>query len=272
MARQHLEINSTDLKELARPYFFKSASAPAKALVILIHGFGASATETRPLGSFLQKNGYDIYGILLSGHGKDSRELDRIKWDQWYKGIEDAYYKYNDQYSKIFIGGVSLGGALSLYASTRLKITGVFTINAICGFSFLDRIFINILKIFKYHKPRSEERIKWYREHNLFAYHDDSILGAYQILKLLKELYKKVEYINSPVLLIQSQTDRTIDPRCGDKLFSKLKTQDKELFKLPEGDHILTVDPNRIIAFEKILTFLNSHLLNRNLFSKSLGD
>ncbi len=82
------------LKELAKPYFYEAQENKSKTLVILVHGFGASATETRPLGQFLCEKGYDVCGVLLSGHGTDSKELDEIRWKDCYKDIEKAYFQH----------------------------------------------------------------------------------------------------------------------------------------------------------------------------------
>ena len=247
-------MSLVELKELAKPYLMK-AETNKKSLVILIHGFGASTTETRPLGKYLQKKGFDVYGVLLAGHGTISKELDRVKWEDWVRNIEEAYDKHREGYNYIFIGGVSLGGALALYMSTKKKFDGVFTINALYKFSVVERIFIALLSPWKYHKPRSAQRIKWYKDHGLFAYPDDSIKGAKEANKLLKKLRKEIKKIKIPTLVIQSKADKTISPKSGQWIYSDLKTE-KELLELPTGDHILTVDPIREKAFKKIGEFL----------------
>ena len=247
------------LRELAQPYFYKAEENVANNLVILIHGFGASATETRPLGEFLCGNGYDVAGVLLHGHGTDSRDLDNIHWKDWYKDIEKVYQENKKKYNHIFIGGISFGGAMSLYAATKLDFEGIFTINALYKFKRIWKILAWITHLFKYHKTRNPERVKWYIEHDLFAYQDDSTSASYQMLKLLKTLHSEIKKIKNPTLLIQSKQDKTIDPQNVEWIFNDLKTE-KEILKLDKGDHILTVDDNRDIAFERILSFLNNKI------------
>ena len=67
------------LRELAKPYFYSAEKEnPTNTLIILVHGFGASPTETRPLGEFLCKKGYDIHGVQeLLGYSHVS-EYDRF--------------------------------------------------------------------------------------------------------------------------------------------------------------------------------------------------
>ncbi|MCE7743024.1 MAG: alpha/beta fold hydrolase [Candidatus Heimdallarchaeota archaeon] len=247
------------LKELAQPYFYKAENNHTKTLVILVHGFGASATETRPLGEFLCKNGYDIFGVLLSGHGTVSKDLDNISWKDWYQDIEDAYLQNSEKYEHVFIGGLSLGGALALYTATKLDFEGIFTINALYRFKRIWTLFSWIAHFFKLHRPRNLERVKWYVENDLFAYQDDSTYASYQILKFLRFLHVEIRKIEIPALIIQSQEDKTINPQSAEWIFADLKTK-KELMQLEKGDHILTVDENKDIAFEKILGFLKNKI------------
>jgi len=247
------------LRKLAQPYFYEAEKNPTNSLVILIHGFGASATETRPLGEFLCNNGYDVAGVLLHGHGTLSRDLDKVQWMNWYKDIEKVYQKNKNNYRNIFVGGISFGGALSLYSATKLDFNGIFTINALYKFKGIWTFLSWVAHLFKYHKPRNPERVKWYIEHDLFAYQYDSTHASYQMLKLLKSLRNEINKIKNPTLLIQSREDKTIDPQNVEWIYNDLKSE-KEILQLDKGDHILTVDENRDIAFEKILGFLNKKI------------
>ena len=252
------------LRELAQPYFFKAETENrTNTLVILVHGFGASATETRPLGKYLCKQGYDIYGILLSGHGTDPKDLDSVEWGDWYESIAEIYNECATKYENVFIGGLSLGGALTLYTATILKFNGLFTINSLYRFSRKLAPIIWLLSILKIHKPRNIDRIKWYVEHDLFAYPDDSTYAAYQILKFLHVLHRRMNQIDIPALIIQSKEDQTITPKSAEWIYEDLKTE-KELVQLPRGDHILTVDENREEAFDKIAQFIEKQIKANN--------
>ncbi len=253
------KLNLQILRKLAQPYYFKSGTNASKTLVILVHGFGASATETRPLGEYLQSKGYDVAGILLEGHGTSPRDLDNIKWEDWFENIKEAYDKNIENYDNLFIGGTSLGGALSLYASSKLDFKGIFTVNALYRYSFIYKILAQFLQIFRFHKPRNPTRIEWYLEKGLFAYHEDCTHAAYEVMKFLKILNKRMKLIEIPALIIQSLTDKTVSPKSGEWISNDLQT-DKELLLISEGDHILTVDPNRQVAFEKIDEFIKKQL------------
>ncbi len=249
------------LRELAKPYYFKNTKKKSKDLIILVHGFGASATETRPLGEFLHTKEYDVIGILLKGHGTKSDDMDDVIWEDWIDDIQQAYEKYVPKYTNIFLGGISMGGALSLYSATQMKFKAVFTVSAYYHLSKTLSFVTWFGSLFGAHRPRDEERIKWYVENNLFSYSNDSTPAAHQLYKMLKVLHKKVVEINIPVLIIQSKEDKTAKPEGAEELYRDLKTK-KELFFVQKGDHILTVDSNRQEVFDKILLFLGEMVKN----------
>lgn len=244
------------LRELANPYFFKAEKNTTNTLIILVHGFGASATETRPLGNFLCKNGYDVAGVLLSGHGTNSRNMDDVNWKDWYNDIEQVYQERSGEYKQVFIGGLSFGGAVTLYSTTKLKFDGIFTINALYRLKGTWTFFAWTSHFFKSHRPRSPRRIQWYIDHDLFAYQEDSTYAAYQMLKFLKSLHKEIRKIKSPVLILQSLEDKTVNPQSAKWIYEDLRTE-KELVMLDKGDHIITVDENSGEVFERILNFIN---------------
>lgn len=243
------------LRELAKSYYFKNDKKQSKNLIILVHGFGASATETRLLGEFLYSEGYDVKGVLLKGHGTKPDDMDNVRWEEWIGNIQEAYDEYTPKYTNIFVGGVSMGGALALYSSTQMKFKAIFTISAFYHLSKTSSFTAWFLSLFGAHKQKNEERIKWYVENNLFSYSEDSIPAASQLYKMLRILHRKVDEINVPVLIIQSEEDITAKPEGAEELYEDLKTK-KELFFVQKGDHILTVDPHKQEVFDKILSFL----------------
>ena len=80
------------------------------------------------------------------------------------------------------------------------------------------------------------------------------------MIGFLKILNKRIKLIEIPALIIQSLTDKTVSPRSGEWISNDIQTE-KELLLIPEGDHILTVDPNRQVAFDKIDEFIKNYFL-----------
>ena len=149
------------LRELAKTYYFKNTKKKSKNLVILVHGFGASATETRPLGEFLYSEGYDVKGILLKGHGTKPVDMDSIQWEEWIDDIQEAYDEHASKYTNIIVGGISMGGALALYSSTQIRFKAIFTINAFDHLSKTLSFATWFFSLFGAHRQRNEARINF---------------------------------------------------------------------------------------------------------------
>ncbi|GAI73356.1 unnamed protein product, partial [marine sediment metagenome] len=146
---------------------------------------------------------YDVMGILLKGHGTKLDDLDDVSWEEWIGNIQETYDEYTSKYSNIFVGGISMGGALALYSSTQMKFKAIFTISAFYHLSKTLSFTTCFLSLFGVHRQRSKARIKWYVENNLFSYSEDSFSAARQLYKMLKALHRKIDEVNVPVLMIQ---------------------------------------------------------------------
>jgi esterase/lipase len=142
-----------------------------------------------------------------------------------------------------------------------MKFDGLFTINALYHMPLMHKLLAKLLQYFKFHRPRNKARISWYTEKGLFAYHEDCTHAANETSTFLKYLNKNINLVNTPALIIQSLNDRTISPKSGEWIYNDLQTE-KELLLVDEGDHILTVDPNKEIAFEKIKSFIKKSTNN----------
>ena len=67
-------------KPSPEPYLLQAGSIG----VLLIHGFTASPTELRPVGTYLHERGFTVLGARLTGHGtrlNDLRATARSDWE-----------------------------------------------------------------------------------------------------------------------------------------------------------------------------------------------
>lgn len=51
----------------------------------------AAPEEIRPLADYLYKNGYNVYGVRLRGHGTAPEDLAIRSWQKWYNSASRAY-------------------------------------------------------------------------------------------------------------------------------------------------------------------------------------
>ncbi len=85
------EIKQHPIIPGAEPFHLK-AKGPK---ILFIHGFTATPTEVRPIGDFLHKKKYDIYSVLLPGHGTTPEDLQTKKLDDWKNSISEVFAENN---------------------------------------------------------------------------------------------------------------------------------------------------------------------------------
>ncbi|MEL7475968.1 MAG: alpha/beta hydrolase, partial [Cyanobacteria bacterium J06555_12] len=63
--------------------------------------------------------------------------------------------------------------------------------------------------------------------------------------------------ITVPTLIMQAKRDRVVDPSGAQYIYDTIASSEKELMWLPESDHIIPLDVEREIVFEKVAGFLS---------------
>jgi len=94
---------------------------------LLVHGFTDSPKEMRPLGEYLNHQGFSVLGVRVAGHATTVANLKRTRWQDLVASVEDGYYllKNNSKINKVFIIGHSMGSGLALFVSSYLPVNGV---------------------------------------------------------------------------------------------------------------------------------------------------
>ena len=75
----------------AEPFRLKAKGSK----ILLIHGFTATPTEVKPIGDYLHKKKYDIYSVLLPGHGTTPEDLQTKKLGDWKNSISEIFAENN---------------------------------------------------------------------------------------------------------------------------------------------------------------------------------
>jgi pimeloyl-ACP methyl ester carboxylesterase len=85
--------------------------------LVLVHGLTDSPALLADLADhFHCRLGYDVYLPLLQGHGlQEPRGMRRVRLEQWLDNVRFAVACASRESTSVALGGLSTGGALSLY-------------------------------------------------------------------------------------------------------------------------------------------------------------
>ena len=210
------------------------------------------------MGEFLAQQGYSVLGIRLAGHATQPEDLNRVRWQDWLYSIEDGYHLLKGVSTQIFICGLSLGAALSLYFATRFTVSGIVGMSTPQELPADPRIkFIHIFKWFiPYHKkeitkwqdPETEESHIQYPVHPTFA--------VAELQSFLRVMRVTLPELTTPTLLIHSRTDDQVHPDNAKLIFQRLGSQDKEIAWIEASDHNVLLDPGHEKVFHLIKNFI----------------
>src|SRR5512146_2320437 len=109
----------------AEPFLFPGSRTGC----LLIHGFTGTPKEMRWMGEYLAARGLSGLGVRRAGHATRPEDMIRSRWTAWVASAEGGYHLLRGLADRIYLIGLSMGGALSLLMSTRLDVQGVICIS-----------------------------------------------------------------------------------------------------------------------------------------------
>ncbi|MCE7738270.1 MAG: hypothetical protein KAU62_02590 [Candidatus Heimdallarchaeota archaeon] len=68
---------------------------------LLIHGFTGAHFEMKPLAEFLEKQGYAVENITLSGHETTIKELNKNNWTDWINYAQTKLNSLKEKYERL---------------------------------------------------------------------------------------------------------------------------------------------------------------------------
>jgi carboxylesterase len=225
---------------------------------LLLHGLSGIPDEVKPISDYLGPLGYSTLGPLLAGHGTTPKDLARTQWRDWVQSAMTAYESLKSRCEKVYVGGLSMGGDLALYLAARLKVAGVLTMAApvkIHDFRF------NAIGFFRFLQWRTSNLTGGVLDPSApphITYPYVATRNLYGLKKLMDVVRKDLSSVTVPALVVQGRKDSMVPPDNGEMIFQGLGSPLKHMLYLDQSDHVVTLDYDRQVLFEKIGKFLAS--------------
>jgi carboxylesterase len=243
-------MENTDLRE---EYFLSGK----KEACLLIHGFTSTPAELREMGEKLHEGGYTVWGIKLAGHGTKIEDMEKSTYKDWIKSAVSGYKKLKENYEKVYVIGHSMGSLLALYLAENYEVDKLLTLspplivtNKSAKFAFAAKYFIRYSEWEP--KPRPHEEMKY-----LLGYSKVPIRSVHELNKLTKVVRNHLKRISSPLLIIHSHKDQTVNEKSVELLYSSVKSKLKKTIFLNECGHNITIECEKETVFDGVINFLN---------------
>ncbi|MFC4548022.1 alpha/beta hydrolase [Paenactinomyces guangxiensis] len=239
-------------KRSPEPFFYSGGNTG----ILLIHGFTGTPSEMRPMGQYLKDRGYTVYAPLLAGHGTSPEEMEKTGWKDWWKSVLDAYERLkNEGVEKLFVAGLSMGGALSLYLAAQKPVDGVIAMCSPVWIKDRRALIVDLIRLFIPYKVRSSHKDPEIEAH-LVPYDRTPLKCVSSLNRLIRQVCKCMPRVQAPALVIQSRNDETVVPKSADYIYEHISSPVKYLSWYENSSHIITLDKERRKLFHEVEDFV----------------
>ncbi|MBT4539874.1 alpha/beta fold hydrolase [Candidatus Woesearchaeota archaeon] len=242
-----------DLREMSQNFLYMYYEHPSPKGVLLIHGLGASPNEVRELAEFLDKEGYTVMGVRLSGHGEGLDILEKTSWKQWYREVEFAYDMLDYLTDETYVVGMSTGGSLGLLLAKNKEFDGLVTIAPAVKMKDWK---VNFIWLFKYFQKYSERTLT---EEEKVTY-DEAVptQSVHELKKSIKSVKRSLKHVEEPILIMQATNDPRVKKENAEYVYNNIATsdKDKEIKWIESNKHVILDGETQNEVFNEILEFV----------------
>jgi len=232
-----------------------------KVGVLVLHGFLGNLKTIEYQVQFFRTQGFLVEAPSLRGHNTVYTDLDEVKFTDWIEDAESAYKNLLSKANKVFVFGLSMGGALALHLEAQHPeiLGGILVNHALSLYPNWKLKFLPIIKYFvKYiYSPGSD--IKDKTQKNL-AYDYIPTGALLEFLRLISLVKKELPLVTQPQLIFKSIEDHVIPQDSVEITLKSISSKQKEVVFLKNSYHVATADFDKDIICEKSLEFINKIL------------
>jgi carboxylesterase len=211
--------------------------------VLLCHGFTGSPQSLRPWARHLADRGHTVSLPLLPGHGTRWQDLQVTGWQDWYATVDRELRILTDRCERVFVCGLSMGGALALRLAARHgdAVSGVAVVNPAVTFPRVQGYALPVLRHLLPSTKGLTDDIAKGGVHEL-GYTRVPLHAAYSLLQLFHTVRGELAQVTQPLLLMHSRTDHVVPPSDSAHVLSRVSSRDVTETVLDHSYHVATLD------------------------------
>lgn len=242
--------------------------------VVYIHGFSASRLETAPLADQVAKAlGANLFYTRLSGHGLPGQAMGEVSAQDWMADTLEAVQIGKSLGNKVLVISCSTGSTLSTWLGTTPQAADVSAFVFISPNFGLKNKMSELINghwgpyiatavsgdTIRYEQTDPREVVAW-----TGSYPTKALFPMMALVKKVRE--SDLSRFQTPVFVLYSAADQTVDPEEIKATFARLGSQQKSIdavtYSQSKGQHVLAGeirDPQSVAPMaESIVNWTNS--------------
>lgn len=249
-------FNENDIRDGCHPLIMDWGEKRDNSIV-LIHGLTDSPYFMRAIGQrFHEQMGFNVLIPLLQCHGlREPNGMAGVSLEEWKRNVEFAIETAKKLGTKVSIGGLSTGGALSVYMALKNPaINGaVFLFSAALDLAgiegnikeiLLRTPIATILDIYRDKKRQELKDTALEESSNPYRYSEMDVRGGQQLSRLIKEIDNltggigKKKPLDQPLFVAHSEYDETADIQGVVELLIEDNSSKSQFFRIGRYFHV----------------------------------
>jgi len=226
--------------------------------VLLLHGFTGSPASMRPWGEELSQHGWTIKVPRLPGHGTRWQDMNITTWQDWYSEADRNLRELTDRCSRVFVCGLSMGGALTLRLAEEHgeAIAGIVLVNPAVRTERKDRHLLPVVKHLVGSFPGISNDIAKPGADEV-AYDRTPLKAAHSMMEMWSIVRDDMALVRQPLLLFRSAQDNVVEASNAEWILTHVGSTDTEEVVLPDSYHVATLDHDAPTIVAGSVEFIN---------------
>ncbi|MER6623077.1 MULTISPECIES: alpha/beta fold hydrolase [unclassified Streptomyces] len=225
--------------------------------VLLCHGFTGSPQSLRPWAKHLAARGLTVSLPLLPGHGTRWQDLGVTGWQDWYAEVDRELRALRDRHERVFVAGLSMGGALALRLAARHgdAVSGVAVVNPA---NKVHGVAAHALPVLRHLVPATKgiasdiaKPLK--RE---LGYDRVPLHAAHSLRNFFRLVDGELPRVTQPLLLLRSPQDHVVPPADSARILGRVSSTDVTEILLEQSYHVATLDYDAERIFQESTAFI----------------
>ncbi len=227
---------------------------------LLIHGFTSSPAEMIFLADYLAERDITVSGIQLAGHGTTADDMALTGWRDWAESTERGLTELREICDEVFVAGLSMGGALTLYLASRHDLPAAICMAAAAEIWDWKLFLLPLFKRFIRFFPKiGDDFVDKEQAKHIVDYDYIPLSCLESLIEFSAVVRECLPKVTCPLLAVQGRKDKLVRPETAQHIYDSVSSVDKQILWLDNSGHCAPVDVQRDIVFEKTHEWIRSH-------------